>query len=38
MFNCYGVVGTQLNRFVPLYSCNNSIALKTDEIAAETCW
>jgi len=28
---------TQLNEFVPLYSCNN-ITLKMVAIAVETCW
>jgi len=38
IFNCYGLTATQLNTFVHLYSCNNSIALKMAAIEVETCW
>jgi hypothetical protein len=37
IFNCYGVMTTQLTTFAPLYSCNN-ITQKKAAIAAETCW
>jgi hypothetical protein len=38
MFNCYGVMVTQLTTFVPFYSCNNYVTLKMAAIAVETCW
>jgi hypothetical protein len=38
VFNCYGVMATQLTTSVPLYSCNNNITLKMAAIVAKTCW
>jgi hypothetical protein len=38
ILNCYGMMLTQLTRFVPLYSCDNNITLKMAAVAAETCW
>jgi hypothetical protein len=37
-FNCYGVIVTQLNTFICLYSCNNDITLKMEGIMAEKLW
>jgi len=37
IFNCYGVMVTQLTTLVCLYSCNNNITLKMGRILAETC-
>jgi len=36
IFNCYVVMMTQLNTFVPLYCCNITMWMAT--VAAETCW
>ena len=38
IYNCYGVMVTQLTIFVPLYCCNNNITLKMAIIAAGTYW